>query len=236
MRSLVKIWLWALSSGGLLGCHEPSGPVPAADYGEELFSRTDFSSSQFNAFSCSTCHSALPPEDGPRIASSLRNSAFRPSWWNGYAPRLLDAVNFCTVFFMRGEKLDQADPRGRALYEYLVRISPERPSPEIPLTLVENIAEVPRGPAARGKTVYDQVCRSCHGDLHSGRGRLADFVSIVPEASIGFARQIRMDPALVVIEKLRHGQFFGVGGNMPFFSREALSDEDLGAILAYLGL
>jgi thiosulfate dehydrogenase len=35
---------------------------------------------------------------------------------------------------------------------------------------------------------------------------------------------------------VRHGQFFGVGGNMPLFTREALSDSDLGAIVAYLGL
>ena len=41
---------------------------------------------------------------------------------------------------------------------------------------------------------------------------------------------------LVVIEKVRHGQFFGVGGNMPLYSLEALSDEDLGALLAFLGL
>jgi thiosulfate dehydrogenase len=41
---------------------------------------------------------------------------------------------------------------------------------------------------------------------------------------------------VVVIEKTRHGRFFGVGGNMPLYSLEALSDEDLGALLAYLGL
>ena len=40
----------------------------------------------------------------------------------------------------------------------------------------------------------------------------------------------------LIIEKVRHGQFFGVGGNMPLFSTEALKDEDLGAILTYLGL
>ena len=41
---------------------------------------------------------------------------------------------------------------------------------------------------------------------------------------------------LVVIEKVRHGQFFGVGGSMPPYSQEALSDADLGALLAFLGL
>ena len=45
-----------------------------------------------------------------------------------------------------------------------------------------------------------------------------------------------MPKQLVVIEKVRHGQFFGVGGTMPLYSREALSDEDLGALLAFLAL
>jgi thiosulfate dehydrogenase len=45
-----------------------------------------------------------------------------------------------------------------------------------------------------------------------------------------------VEPSLVVIEKVRHGRFFNIGGDMPLFSQEALSDEDLGALLAYLEL
>src|SRR6185503_13183616 len=45
-----------------------------------------------------------------------------------------------------------------------------------------------------------------------------------------------IDPSLVVIEKVRHGRFFNIGGEMPLFSEEALSDDDLGALLAYLEL
>jgi thiosulfate dehydrogenase len=33
---------------------------------------------------------------------------------------------------------------------------------------------------------------------------------------------------------VRHGKFYNVGGNMPLFSLEALSDAQLGDILAYL--
>ncbi len=39
--------------------------------------------------------------------------------------------------------------------------------------------------------------------------------------------------ALVVTEKIRHGQFFGVGGNMPFYPREVLSDAELADLLEY---
>ena len=38
----------------------------------------------------------------------------------------------------------------------------------------------------------------------------------------------------MTIEKVRHGKFFSVGGNMPLFSLEALSDAQLGDVLAYL--
>ena len=220
----------------LAGCGD-GGAVPAVEHGARLFADPGFSGSRFNSFSCATCHSTTPGEDpGPRIGGSLHDSAFRASWWGGYAPRLIDAVSFCNVYFMRGTAIDPGEPRGRALYEYLVSISPTNPAPARRSSIVENVAPVPRGDPARGEQVYDAVCAGCHGAPHSGRGRLAASVAIIPESSIGFAREFNVDPALVVVEKVRHGQFFGVGGNMPLFSREALSDGDLGAVLAYLGL
>lgn len=218
-------------------CFAREGPVPAADYGATLFADPGFSPSRFNAFSCETCHGARPEVPGePRIGRSLYNAAFRRSFWGGQKARLLDAVNFCLIFFMRGEPLAQGDARGRALYEYLVRISPERPSTALPLTVVENVADVPRGETARGRAVYAGICRGCHGEPHTGAGRLSELVSVIPESSQEFAARAGVPAALVVVEKVRHGQFFGVGGNMPLFSREALADADLGAILSYLGL
>ena len=228
-RALCALLLAACSSSS-------DGPIPAAEYGAALFDDPGFSPSQFNSFSCATCHTTTADETTPRIGGSLHDSAYRVSWWGGYAPRLIDAVSFCTVYFMRGAAIDPEDPRGRALYEYLVSISPTRPAPARPLSVVENVSPVPRGSAEHGRQVYETVCAGCHGRPHSGSGRLATSVAIIPEASMGFAASFQVDPALVIVEKVRHGQFFGVGGNMPLFSREALSDSDLGAILAYLGL
>jgi thiosulfate dehydrogenase len=145
-------------------------------------------------------------------------------------------VSFCYVFFMRGDEIDPADEKGRALYEYLVSISPERPSPGRPLTVVANITSVPAGDAGRGEEVWNQGCRGCHGSPHTGKGRLTDRVEIVPEASEEYSNEVGVSVDLIVVEKVRHGQFFGVGGIMPPFSREALSDEDLGALLEYLGI
>ncbi|MBN1208893.1 MAG: c-type cytochrome [Myxococcaceae bacterium] len=230
---------WGLLVAALLaaGC---GGATSAADFGEELFQDARLSESGFNRFSCATCHATTATPEADRILSgySLHNSAFRPSWWGGYEARLLDAVNFCYVSFMRGvSPLTPADPKARALYEYLVQLSPDREAPALPLTVVKDIEDVPRGSTSRGAAVYRAACQTCHGETDTGIGRLTELASILPAVFNDYDRLFPGVPKqLVVIEKVRHGQFFGVGGNMPLYSREALSDEDLGALLAFLGL
>ncbi len=139
---------------------------------------------------------------------------------------------------MRGvSPLTQEDPKSRALYEYLVRISPDPQAAALPLTVVKDIGDVPRGDKGRGAEVYRAACQTCHGETHTGKGRLTQLASILPDVTSEYDTVFPGVPhPLVVIEKVRHGQFFGVSGSMPLYSREALSDEDLGALLAYLGL
>ena len=217
-------------------CSDRNDPVAARDFGGELFRDPGFSDSAFNDFSCATCHRTTADDPAPRIAGSLYDVVYRPSFWGGYAPRLIDAVSFCNVYFMRGQAIDPEDPRGRALYEYLLSISPGRTPGAQTMTVVENVGPLAKGDPARGEVAYATACRPCHGSPHSGSGRLSPAVAIIPEASIGFGKEQGAEPAVVIVEKVRHGQFFGVGGNMPPFSRESLSDSDLGAILVYLGL
>jgi len=230
-------WLWVVAGLGLAGC---GGTTQAADFGEELFQDSRLSESQFNSFSCSTCHATTAaPEPGRILAGyTLHNAASRPSWWGGYETRLLDAVNFCYVSFMRGvTPLAPEEDKSRALYEYLVRISPDAESPALPFTVVKDVVDVPRRDAARGAEVYRAACQTCHGEPNTGKGRLTQLASVLPNVVEEYDELFPGVPrSLVVIEKVRHGQFFGVGGNMPLYSREALSDEDLGALLAFLGL
>jgi thiosulfate dehydrogenase len=229
-------WLGLGAALLAVGC----GPIPAAEYGEQLFRDPKLSASQYNAFSCATCHAttASPPQGKLYAGLSLHNVASRPHWWGGYETRLLDAVNFCYTAFMRGvTPLEPEDPKSRALYEYLVSLSPDAQAPAQPFTLVKNITDVPRGSAEWGADVYKAACQDCHGEAHTGKGRPTELAPILPEVAQEY-REIFPDvPAgLVFIEKVRHGRFFGVGGNMPPYSQEALSDKDLGALLAYLGL
>jgi len=219
-----------------VGC----GPIPAARYGEELFRDPKLSESQYNTFSCATCHAttATPPQGKLYAGLSLHGVASRPHWWGGYETRLLDAVNFCYTSFMRGvTPLAPDEPRSRALHEYLVGLGPDSDAPAQPFTLVRDIVDVPRGDPERGADVYRAACQDCHGEAHTGKGRLTPLAPVLPEASQHYAERFPgVAPGLLFIEKVRHGRFFGVGGNMPPYSREALSDEDLGALLAWLGL
>ncbi|MFP2931615.1 c-type cytochrome [Pyxidicoccus sp. 3LG] len=237
-RAGAVLAMLALLAAGCDG--EDPETMQAAEYGERLFSDPLLSESEFNAFSCATCHATTPTPPAGRLDSgyTLYDSAFRQSWWGGYETRLLDAVNFCYVNFMRGvAPLPKDSPKSRALYEYLVSISPNRDTPALPYTVVKDAAEVARGDAARGGEVYRAACLSCHGELHTGAGRLTELASILPEVTADYGETFPgVPPSLVVIEKVRHGQFFGVGGNMPPYSLEALSDADLGALLTYLGL
>ncbi len=238
MRSL---WSAVTLAVLLSACDDSEGgPVTAAEYGEVLFNDSRLSESQFNSFSCATCHATTPTPPAGRMDSgyTLYDAAFRESWWGGYETRLLDAVNFCYVNFMRGvAPLSKDSPQSRALYEYLVSISPSPSAPARPFTVVKDVVEVPRGDRARGQQVYAEACQSCHGAPHTGAGRLTELASILPEVTNDYGTLFPGVPkSLVVIEKVRHGQFFGVGGNMPLYSLETLSDADLGALLTFMDL
>ncbi len=224
--------LLLISLCGLAGC-----TVPAREFGALAFHDPGFAGSQFNSFSCHTCHATRA--DDPRILSGapMPGVTERQGWYGGRASSLFDAVQFCYVSFMRGTTLEPDSERARALYEYLASLKSEGPTDTLPFTVMGNVADVPRGDYDLGGEVYKRACHDCHGALHTGNGRNTTRASLLPEITGEYAEIFPgVDPAVVVVEKVRHGQFFGVGGNMPLYSQEALSDEQLGALLSYLGL
>lgn len=227
-----------MACAALVGCQ--SGPMKAADFGEQLFSDSRLSESGLNSYACSTCHSVAASSDATRINSgySLFNAAARPSWWGGNELDLLDAVNFCYVSFMRAAKpLAPDEAKSKALYEYLATITDASDAPPHPFTVVSNVTAVARGDPDRGQEVYRAACRVCHGEAQSGAGRISERVPLLPQATQDYSTVFpQVQPALVVVEKVRHGSFFHISGDMPLYSKEALSDQDLGALLAFLGL
>ena len=134
------------------------------------------------------------------------------AWWGGQVTTLLDATNQCVTEFMRGKALAADDDKGRALFVYLASLAPDMTAQALPLTVVQNIVDVPSGDAARGKMWWDQGCGNCHGAPHTGEGRISTVASLVPDDSIAAHGTDPVTGARpVVIEKVRHGKFFNVG-------------------------
>jgi thiosulfate dehydrogenase len=96
------------------------------------------------------------------------------------------------------------------------------------------------GDITHGEQVYESACKTCHGDKDSGHGRISDATTILnSQLSADYDQLFGTGTSIhniVVTEKVRHGQFYGIGGNMPFFSQEKLPDSDLTDLEAYLGL
>ncbi len=215
--------------------------IPAAQFGARLFDDEKLSTSPFNAFACRTCHTVeagAPFVVQERLDSgyNLADTVGRPSWWGSYQTTLLDAINTCLESFMGGRRLSADDDQARALYAYLDAGSPTPQVAALPLTIVRDVAAPPTstGEARRGSQVWAAACRRCHGAAHTGAGRLTSKASIVPGSSITqFGAQAA---AVAVVEKIRHGRFFNIGGVMPFYSAEAMTDQQVADLLVYLRL
>jgi thiosulfate dehydrogenase len=218
-----------------LACSEADDVTPV-ERGRELFVSRELSPSQLNNYSCAVCHLSQPIENPfIRPGATLAGATERPSFWGGQENDLLRSINACRSYFMVApEPLtpDQAD--AQALYAFLESLEPGDPNP-VPFTIVREIEPIPRGDLARGTLLYTQACGYCHGAMHTGVGRLSDRVPVLPEDTV--AEHFDYTPRvlrLVFIEKVRHGLFLGYGGDMPPFSTEVLSDQDLSDILEAL--
>jgi thiosulfate dehydrogenase len=221
--------------------------VPAAELGRRLFADPKLSTSPFNRSSCATCHDRELPGGLPAAAPDgthpgtinagygVANSVHRPSWWGGDELRLLDAVNVCLTGFMGGRPLGDGEDQTRQIYEFLAARSPDPAPAALPLTVVRTITDLGdlAGDPERGRGVFARACHRCHGDPHTGAGRTDPRAVPIPESTIAtFPTQARS----AVVEKVRHGRFFGVGGVMPMYSLEVLADGELADLLRYVGL
>lgn len=236
-RTRTSVVAYILVAAAAVGACDDGAPVTITGVtrGRQVFADPGFSESRFNVFSCATCH-ATTPDAPPGVAVSLADVTRRESWWGGKVRTLLDASDFCWVYFMRGfPSIDAASDDARALFDYLDSLSSgSDPLPALPLTAVETIVDPGPGDATHGSAVYDRACRVCHGDPHTGAGRIGPAAVVIPEASQDLADDLGVDIRLVLTEKVRHGQFFGVGGNMPFYPLEQLSASELADLLEYL--
>jgi len=207
--------------------------------GQELFQSRSLSPSHINLYTCATCHDATEAaSEQVKTGAVLAGATLRPSFWGGQSNDLLGAIDECLSNFMgASEPLRPDEPDAVALYQYLTSLEPGNTEP-VPFTTVRIIDDpLDRGDAVNGAVLYDRACGYCHGGISTATGRLGERVPLLPEQ--GVAEHEGYSPRLlrlVFIEKVRHGKFFGYGGDMPPFSLEVLSDAELADILEALAL
>lgn len=248
--ALASLSLAAASLGLLGGCSGDETAAPtrvyggtAVDHGAALFRDPGVANSSYNSYSCSTCHEAKPGDAGDLIlvGAPLAGATKRPSYWGGEELDLLRSINDCLYYFMLKDAPWTADDEdARAMYAYLEALSADGAGAEPqPFTPAYALGDPPPGDAASGASIYKKACASCHGDAHTGASRLVARASVLPEQTLTehpLGKYTDAQRRLVFVEKTRHGGFVGYGGQMPPFSKEALSDQDLGDLLAFFGL
>jgi thiosulfate dehydrogenase len=234
----------------LAGCSDGEPPPPqvvyggtAVDHGAALFRDPAVAKTTFNSYSCATCHEAKAGEAGDTIlpGAPLAGSVKRPAYWGGQEVELLRSINHCLYYFMLKDKPWTAeDEEARAMFAYLESLPSDAAAEEPqPFTVAYEVKNVAEGDASRGGPLYTRACAYCHGAVHSGDGRIVERAPKLPDQSISehpSPDYDELDRRLVFVEKIRHGGFIGYGGQMPPFSMESLSDQDLSDILAYLGV
>jgi thiosulfate dehydrogenase len=214
----------------------------AVDHGEALFKDPLVAKTSFNPFSCATCHDTTPdrPQGGIlRPGAPLGGVTRRPSYWGGQELDLLRAINQCLYYFMLKDKPWSAeDEDAEAMYAYLDSLpSGTTGEQAVPFTVVVQIDDLPAGDTTRGATIFDRACKACHGAARTGAGRLADWMPVLPDQTLAdHAEYTELDRRLTFVEKTRHGGFLGYSGQMPPFSKELLSGEDMGDLLAFFGV
>jgi thiosulfate dehydrogenase len=236
MRSLVALSLLSLS---LFAAACGDQQVPAADFGRGRFSDPKVSTSRFNTFSCATCHvvDAAAPVVAPGRLDPGYNLAGAPSrggWWGNGSTTLLDAVNVCLKEFMGGAPLARDAEVTRQLDAYLEAGTPPAGTPA-PFTLVRSVGPLANleGDATRGREAYQKACFRCHGEAHTWKDHTTSAAVAIPEATQATFGALARD---VTVEKIRHGRFFNIGGVMPLYTVEAMSDDTVADILAFMGL
>jgi len=243
--ALASVIASALALGSVACSSSSSEPAlvhgTAVDHGRALFSDPKTSSSASNTFSCATCHredAAAPGLARLDPGAVLGGVASRKTFWGGQRVDLLESINDCRSFFMDARTPWTTDDEdARAMYAFLAQLAPAAPA-ALPFTVVENPIDLPAGDPKRGAIAYDLACKTCHGSVHDGAGKLATFIPVLPDEVVRAHAPLSLSPEqlrLVFVSKARLGAFRG-GGSMPPFSREVLADDDLAGILAFFAL
>lgn len=183
-----------------------------------------------NSFSCSTCHALTEPADDGlhRVAHPIGDATRRPHFKNGRIEDVRDAVNTCVEHWMNAEPLAETDPRWEALYAFLDAQATVEQAPALAFEITPPPGDLEGGDVDAGRTLFDRTCVACHGAGATGTTRAPPLAGGSYEAGY-IAERVRLsgDQENPAYEGL-------VGGVMPFWSADRLSDGELRDVIAYV--
>jgi thiosulfate dehydrogenase len=220
--------------------NEEAAVLPALEHGRFLFADRSASPAADNPFTCATCHRAEtdPGDDRLLPGAPLAGAPERSSYWGGAELDLLAAINHCRTLFMGAAVPWTAeDEQAKVMYLFLTSLAPGDPEPRA-FSVTAAAQDVPAGDPLQGEPIYRRACHACHGAAFTAEGRLWPTIPLLPGEAVAELETLGFDATEVrvgFVEKVRHGPFLGLEGRMPLYAREALDDQQLGALLAYLG-
>lgn len=253
----MTITLLALSIASLAGCGgggsgttptpaptptPPPAPTPTptpaptpqgnAGRGEGVFTTAV---SGGNQFSCANCHSISEDANGLATADNLHRPAHplfnvmnRSSFHNGNTAMLFDAVNICREDWQDATVFTESSQDWLDLEAYFQQESNSDAASNITSTLIDPITDFSSGDIAAGQTRFNETCATCHGENALGTNLAANLTTRVVSAN-------RVSQKVRTSGPTTSSVFAGLtGGNMPFWSQERLSDENLANIAVYV--
>ena len=215
---------------GMFGCGSSSdtggGSAAERDGAQVFTSRL----SDGNSFTCATCHSLSEPStDGiRRPGHEIGDATRRTSWKNGKAHTFLEAANSCVTEWMVGSAWSASDARYVALHDYLDGQANVAQAPNLTFEIATPPADVSRGDATRGRSLFNQSCVACHG---------TDAIGTVRGPKIAGSKRT---PAYIAARVRTSGSstspiYEGLtGGVMPFWAKDRLSDPEVGDLIAFI--
>ncbi len=214
-------------------CQDPDAESVAE--GEIVYSTPDPGMDGIWAFSCSTCHDSVPVAQRTtrRPGHTLHDAVRRPTFKNGRVADFLGAANVCRVDWMLASRWTDDSEDFLDLVSYLHSLSPVEPVSTYTWELsVPSVTGPSNGDAVIGCGVFHDSCSRCHGE--NGAGTDAGPALFFPELgevlyTPDFVREkVRLSgPTGTVYDDL-------IGGQMPFWTQEQLSDVELEQVVAYL--
>ena len=169
-----------------------------------------------------------PGGDGLRRAGHpLGNATKRSSYKNGQLTQMLDAANSCLTEWMNAPTWDESSEDWQDLYAWLDNMETEN-ADNIRYEIVDPPEDLGGGDVLAGQNLFNSSCVVCHGEDGAG-------TSIGPKvAGTGLpddyiARRIRLSGRA-------DSHVYGglLGGIMPFWSADRLSDMEIRDLIAFL--